>query len=91
MYNLSDINVPLRTDLTSGVYVSEVEKNSPADKAGLKSGDIIVKVDDVDVSSLAFLKYQLYKHNVGDKINVSFYRGDDLKVVTIELSKAASE
>lgn len=89
MYNLSDMMMSVRTDLTSGVYISDVEKNSPADNAGLKSGDIIVKIDDVDVSSLAFLKYQLYKHNLGDKIHVSFYRGDDLKTVTIELNKAA--
>ena len=67
-----------------------MEKDSPAEKAGLQKGDIIVKIDDTDVSSLAFLKYQLYKHKIGDKINMSFYRGKELKSVIIELSKAAS-
>ena len=90
MYNLADILMQIRTDLTSGVYIDKVEKGSPADNAGLQSGDIIVKVGDDNISSVAFLKYQLYKHNVGDKINVSFYRGEELKMVTISLDKAAS-
>lgn len=90
MYNLSDILNQVRTSLTSGVYIDDIEKDSPADKAGLKKGDIIVKIEDVEVSSLAFLKYQLYKHEVGDKIKVSFYRDEELKTVTISLDKAAS-
>lgn len=90
MYNLSDILGQVRTSLTSGVYVDQVEKNSPADKAGLKSGDIIVKIESNEVSSLAFLKYQLYKHNVGDTISITFYRDDEIKTVSINLEKAAS-
>jgi len=90
MYNLSDILNQIKTSVTSGVYIEDVEKGSPADNAGLKPGDIIVKIEDTEVSSLAFLKYQLYKHNVGDKIKINFYRGEELKSVTIELTKAAS-
>lgn len=90
MYNLSNIIGQVRTSLTSGVYIDKVEAKSPADNAGLQSGDIIVKIDDTDVNTLAFLKYQLYKHKVGDKINVSFYRGEELKTITINLDKAAS-
>ncbi len=89
MINLSDLNI-LNSDIDSGVYIESVEKNSPADKAGLKNGDVIVKIEDNDVSSLAYLKYQLYKHNIGDKVNISFYRNNELKTVTIELSEAAS-
>lgn len=90
MYNLSDILDRVDTTLTSGVYVDGVEKDSPAENAGLKSGDIIVKVEDTKVNSLAYLKYQLYKHNVGDKISISYYRGKDLKTTTVHLTKAAS-
>lgn len=90
MYNLSDILIRVEAPISNGVYVDTVEKGSPADSAGLKSGDIIVKLGDADITSLAFLKYQLYKHNVGDKISLSYYRGSELKTTTIHLSKAAS-
>ena len=90
MYNLSDILIRVDAPITSGVYVDSVEKGSPAEEAGLKSGDIIVKLGDVEVTSLAYLKYQLYKHNVGDTVTISYYRGNDLKTTNIHLSKAAS-
>lgn len=90
MYNLSDILIRVDAPVTSGVYIDKVESGSPADEAGLKSGDIIVKLGDADITSLAFLKYQLYKHNVGDTVSISYYRGSELKTTNIHLSKAAS-
>ncbi len=88
MYNLSDTRYT--APVSSGVYVDSVEKGSPAEAAGLKPGDVIVKVNDSEIKSLAYLKYQLYKHNVGDTIRVSFYRGEKLETTSIHLSKAAS-
>lgn len=90
MYNLSDILIRVDAPVSTGVYVDRVEGGSPADTAGLKSGDIIVKLDDADITSLAYLKYQLYKHNVGDKVEIQYYRGSELKTTTIHLSKTAS-
>jgi serine protease Do len=90
MYNLSSIASKIKTSVTSGVYIETVEKDSPADKAGLESGDIIVKLNDTDISSLAYLKYQLYKHSVGDTITITYYRGSDLKTANVSLTKAAS-
>lgn len=90
MYNLSDLFIRVEAPVTNGVYVDNVEGGSPADEAGLKSGDIIVKLGDAEIKSLAYLKYQLYKHNVGDTVEISYYRGEELKTTTIHLSKAAS-
>lgn len=90
MYNLSDILIRVDAPVSSGVYIDRVEDSSPADEAGLKSGDIIVKLGDADITSLAFLKYQLYKHNVGDTVEIQYYRGNELMTTNIHLSKAAS-
>ena len=49
----------------------------------LKKGDIIVKINDQDVGSLAEFRYELYKYNVGDTITLKVYRDNsilDLKV-----------
>lgn len=89
MYNLSSLTNRDNLPVSSGVYIESVEKGSPADNAGLKSGDIIVKIGDADIKSLAYLKYQLFKHNVGDTISISYYRGSELINTTVLLNKAA--
>lgn len=89
MLNVSEVLNLIETGASSGVYIDEVVSGSPADKAGLKEGDVIVKINGENVTSDAFLRYQLYKHTVGDKISVSYYRGNDLKETTINLTVAA--
>ncbi len=61
-------------DATNGVYVDSVTKDSPAEAGGIKAGDVIVKIDDKDVDDLAYLRYLLFNHTVGDKIKVTVYR-----------------
>ena len=87
MYNLSDIVLRGEIPVEDGVYIDKVEKNTPADDAGLKEGDIIVKFDDTEIQNVALLKYQLYKHTVGDKVTISYYRGNDLKTTEVKLTK----
>ena len=72
-----------------GVYVESVTSSSPADKGGIKTGDVIVAVDGKDVSDLAYLRYLLYNHSVGDTMNVRVYRDGDYKDLTITLDQEA--
>ena len=90
MRNVADMIYLNKTDLTSGVYVESVTSGSPAEKGGLKVGDIVVEVDDEEVSDLAYLRYLLYKHSVGDTIKVKVYRSGDYKELTIKLDQKAS-
>lgn len=72
----------------TSIYVESVENNSAADKAGIKKGDKILKVDDKSVRSTAQFRYQLYKYNVGDKITLTIEReGKEIKV-NVTLSRA---
>lgn len=61
-------------NVTSGVIVTDFEDNSPAAEAGLEVGDIITKVDGHDISSSAYLRYYLYKHKVGEEMNLTIIR-----------------
>ena len=79
------INIP--EGVEKGVAVLTVEKGSPAEKAGLKKGDIIVKLNDAKITGLAEFRYELYKYEVGDKVRVSFYRDNKLQTATITLGK----
>ena len=70
-----------------GVAIVTVEEDSPADKAGLKKGDIIVKIDNIDVDSIAEFRYELYKYEVGNKIKLTFYRDGKLQTLSVTLGK----
>lgn len=60
--------------LGKGVYVKEVQANSPAEKAGIKSEDVIVKLNGKDVESSADIRQILYKDlKVGDKTTIQVF------------------
>ena len=72
--------------ISQGVIVIDVEKNSSADNAGIKTNDIILSIDNDDVENLAFLRYKLYKYNVGDTIKLKVLRDGKEKTISVKLS-----
>ena len=81
------INIP--EGVEEGVVVYSVEDNSPASKAGLTKGDIITKLANQDVGSLAEFRYELYKHSPNEEIEITFLR--DGKEQTAKLTLGKSE
>lgn len=77
----------IRNGLTKGIYVESVVSNSSADKAGIKAGDIIVKFDGKYVYTMDELNGIKNTKNVGDEVEVSFYRKNALKTVTLTLGE----
>lgn len=73
-YSLYHYGITLDNSITEGVVVIEVQKDSPADKAGLIKGDVITKIEDYEASSVAKLKYYLYKYNAGEKVELTYIR-----------------
>ncbi len=82
----SGIMVPENVD--SGVAVVQVEGNSPAEKAGLKKGDIITKLAGKETKSLAEFRYELYKHSPSDSIEVTYIRDGKEQKTTLTLGKS---
>lgn len=78
-------------NMPQGVYISEVSSGSPAQKAGLQSGDIIVKIGDRDVTSMTSLQERLSKLKAGTEVKVVVKRSDNgeykEKTVTVTLGK----
>jgi len=74
-------------EIASGVIIADVEKNSPADKAGLKTGDVITKINDDDVISVAFLRYYLYGYSIGEEVTISYIRDGKTKTTKVVLGK----
>lgn len=64
----------INSTLKNGIYIASVNKNSSAANAGMKSGDVITKVDGKKVEDVASLHSILYSHKVGDTVNVTVNR-----------------
>ena len=74
------------TALPGTFFIMEVVPvQSSASKAGLKEGDIITKIDDVAIKNTSYFKYELYKHNVGDTVTLTYLRNNKEHKVTIKL------
>ncbi|HYH06634.1 MAG TPA: PDZ domain-containing protein [Thermoanaerobaculia bacterium] len=63
------------TPKNAGVLVSGVENGSPADKAGVKAGDIIVAIDGDEVDSSVGLRKALRDKKDGDSVRIEALRG----------------
>ena len=58
----------------AGIYVQQIQDKSPLKNTKLKEGDIITKIDNVEVTSFYKLFKVLDSHNIGDKVKVSVCR-----------------
>jgi serine protease Do len=63
-----------------------VQSGSPADQAGLQTGDIIVKIDGTDINSSGDLFEVLANDKAGDKVPVEYYRGNNNNVQTVDVT-----
>jgi S1-C subfamily serine protease len=70
-----------------GVYISDVEDNSGAKKAGIKNGDIIKKLDNVEISKFTDLSGYLKTKRPNDIVNVEIIRDDESVLLPVTLSK----
>ncbi|MEU2287697.1 trypsin-like peptidase domain-containing protein [Streptomyces sp. NPDC013178] len=79
-------------DSTGGAKITDqgqggaaaVESGGPADKAGLKSGDVITKLDDTVIDSGPTLIGEIWTHQPGDKVTITYER--DGKTHTVDLT-----
>lgn len=81
-------NITIGEDVEFGAVLSYIEDGKPAERAGLEIGDVIVEMDGKKVENVSYFKYLLYKHSLGDKVTVKYYRNNKLNETTIELTEA---
>ena len=86
-YNLSRYRINLDPNI-NGAVVIETQSGSPASDAKLQMGDVITKIGNYEVTSVARLKYYLYKYEPGEKVNITYIRNNKTETVTIKLAKS---
>lgn len=72
---------------TQGFYIKKTTKNSGAEKSGLTTGDVIIKLDNQNISSFAELSGYINTKRPDDKVIVTFIRKDKTMTVPVTLSK----
>jgi serine protease Do len=68
-----------------GVYVSGLNEGGAAIKAGLKEGDIIMRIGEAEVNNVPELQEQVGRFRPGDKVKLTIKRGGEITEVDIEL------
>ncbi|MGB1308416.1 MAG: trypsin-like peptidase domain-containing protein [Oceanihabitans sp.] len=80
----------LGLDTTQGFYIDEVEEDSGAEKAGLKSGDIIQQIDRIQIKKFSDLRGFLNSKSPNDVVQVSILRDGKIKEIPVTLLKNES-
>jgi S1-C subfamily serine protease len=80
-YNLS---------VNAGALITSVTSGSPANKAGLRAGDVITKADNEDISTAAELISAIRSHQIGDQVEIVYYRGNVQQVANATLEESPS-
>ncbi len=87
----SQSSLKLPKSVTKGVVVYSTTSGSVAKAAGMKKYDVIVKLGNKTVSSVADLHTALYSHSVGDTVSVQYYRNGKLSTAKVHLTKKTAE
>ncbi len=68
-----------------GVYVSSVADGGAAAEAGIKAGDVILKVNDVEVNKVSELQEQIGRYRPGQQISVTVLHGEKTRTMNLTL------
>ena len=72
------------------VQITDVQAGSPAEKAGFKVNDILISLDDTEVTGTSQLSGLLYAYKVGDTVTISVYRGNETIKLPVTLGERQS-
>ena len=62
--------------VNQGALITEVVANSPADKAGLEQGDVIVSFDDKEITNIDDLIQTIRANQIGQQVKITYWRGE---------------
>ena len=87
--NVAEVTPQLATklhlDQPQGVFIARVIPNCAADKAGMREGDVLLKVNNMDVNSYASMMEEVALFNPGDNVEVTYLRDGTLRTATLTL------
>ncbi len=76
--------------MPAGLFITHLDKDSPASSAGIKEGDILVNVSGTRISNMDELNELLYSMHIGDTVDVVIYRAGIQYKATLPLTESTS-
>jgi serine protease Do len=87
--NIKDLDARLAKEKSinglKGVYVSGLTSGGSGEEAGIREGDVITKIGDVDVNNVPELQEQISRFRPGNKVNVTLKRNNQEKTIPVVL------
>ena len=74
-------------DFNAGIYVAQIMADGPSYNSGLKTGDIITKIDEITVNKMSELRSYIYTKKIGDQVNLTILRNNRERIISIKLGR----
>lgn len=74
-------------NLSKGIYVADILKRGAADNTELKVGDIITKIDNIEINTMNDLRRYIYSKKPGEDVVLDIARGKINRQISIKLVK----
>ena len=86
--NFVGIGVYMTKDLEkNAILIIKPIENSPAEKVGVKRGDILLEIDGIELEKMSELRTYIYGKNVGEKVNIKLVRSNKEYQISVTLAK----
>lgn len=76
-----------KLEVTKGIYVAQISLDSVASKTNLKIGDIITKIDDLELNKMCDLRCYIYTKKPGDEATLTILRNNQEQQIKVTLGK----
>jgi serine protease Do len=86
--SLQDMHPSSESDRSDGARIAEVASGSPAEKSGLRKGDVITKVDDRPIRNAAQLRNRIGLARIGEQVKLTFERAGISQLANVTVSPA---
>ena len=86
MYALDKEMIPYmdsKIKFETGIYLTQVDKYGPSGKAGLKVGDIIASIDNIEIDKMIELREYIYSKNPGETVTLKVIDGEEKEVKVV--------
>ena len=86
-----ELAAQFKLDRPIGALVGEVSPGSPAEKAGIKPGDVIVEFNGKEISQMSMLPNLVAETTVGSRAEITLYRKGAVKKLPVTIAKLSEE